>query len=142
MRCRAVLWGIEHGSSAGGAGVASWCIPVTGGGGIIGAGSMHNRLVVVGAAVEEEARSGGGGRVDVEPAAGERDEVDVVELNDLMSAGEAPVDGGEEGALEGGDLSGSEAAHARLGRVGAESIAMLLRGEGDGRDDQAVHGQG
>jgi hypothetical protein len=38
--------------------------------------------------------------MDVEPAAGVRDEVDVVELEDLAGAGEAPVDGGEEGALE------------------------------------------
>ena len=42
-----------------------------------------------------------------------------------MSSGEAPVDGGEEGALEVGDLGRSEAAHAREGRVGAESVAVL-----------------
>ena len=52
------------------------------------------------------------------------DEVDVVELKDLAGAGEAPVDRGEEGALETGELGGSETADARVVRVGAESVAV------------------
>lgn len=53
-----------------------------------------------------------------------RDEVDVVKLEDLTGAGEAPVDGGEEGTLEAGELGGSEAANARVVCVGAERVAM------------------
>ena len=33
-----------------------------------------------------------------------QDEVDVIELEDLVGVGEAPVDGGEEGVLEAGEL--------------------------------------
>ena len=53
-----------------------------------------------------------------------RDEVDVVQLEDLAGAGEAPVDGGEEGALEAGELGGGEAADPRVVRVGAERVAV------------------
>ena len=53
-----------------------------------------------------------------------RDEVDIVELEDLVCAGEAPVDGGEEGALETGKLGWSEAADARVVRVRAERVAV------------------
>ena len=49
-----------------------------------------------------------------------RDEVDVVELD----AGEAPVDGGEEGTLEAGEPGWSEVADARVVRVGAERVAV------------------
>ena len=59
-----------------------------------------------------------------------------------MSAGEAPVDAGEEGALEVSELGGSEAADARIGHIGAQCVAVLLGGVGDGRDDEVVHGQG
>ena len=52
------------------------------------------------------------------------DEVDVVELKDFTGAGEAPVDGGEEGALETGKLRRSEAADARVVSVGAERVAV------------------
>lgn len=70
------------------------------------------------------------------------DEVDVVELEDLAGAGEAPVDGGKEGAFEAGELGGREAADAGVVRVGAERVAVGFGGEGDGGDDEAVHGQG
>jgi len=53
-----------------------------------------------------------------------RDEIDVVELEDLAGAGEAPVDGGEEGALETGELGWSETADARVVRVRAERVAV------------------
>jgi hypothetical protein len=53
-----------------------------------------------------------------------RDEVDVVELEDLAGAGEAPVDRGEEGALETGELRGRKAPDARVVRVGAERVAV------------------
>ena len=53
-----------------------------------------------------------------------RDEVDVVELEDLAGGGEAPVDRGEEGALETGELRRSEAAHARVVSVGTERVAV------------------
>ena len=52
------------------------------------------------------------------------DEVDVVELEDLAGAGEAPVDGGEESALEAGELRRSEAADARVVSVGAERVTV------------------
>ena len=52
------------------------------------------------------------------------DEVDVVELEDLVGAGEAPIDGGEEGALEAGEFGRSEAADARIVRVRAERVAV------------------
>ena len=71
-----------------------------------------------------------------------RDEPDVVELENLMSAGEALVDGGEEGALEASELGRSETGDARAGRIGAEPVAVLLGGVGDCRDDEAVHSQG
>ena len=71
-----------------------------------------------------------------------RDEADVVQLENFMSAGEAPVNGGEEGTLKVGNLGGSNAVHARIGRFGAEPVAVLLGGEGNGRYDQAGHGQG
>ena len=70
------------------------------------------------------------------------DEVDVVELEDLACAGEAPLDGGEKGAFEAGELGGCEAADAGVVRVGAERVAVGFGGEGDGGDDEAVHGQG
>ena len=85
---------------------------------------------------------GRGGRDDVRAAAGVRDEADVVQLENFMSAGEAPVDGGEEGVLEVGDLGGSDAMHAHIGHFGAEPIAVLLGGEGNGRYNQAGHSQG
>ena len=72
-------------------------------------------------------RGCGGGRRggdDIEPAAGVRDEVDVVELGDLVGAVEAPVDSGEEGALEAGKLNWSETADARVVRVRAERVAV------------------
>ena len=53
-----------------------------------------------------------------------RDEVDVVELEDFVGAGEAPVDGREEGALETGKLGRREAADTRVMRVGAERVAV------------------
>jgi hypothetical protein len=53
-----------------------------------------------------------------------RDEVDVVELEDLAGAGEAPVDRSEEGALETGELRGRKAPDARIVRVGAERVAV------------------
>ena len=53
-----------------------------------------------------------------------RDEVVVVELEDLAGAGEAPVHGREEGALEAGELGGGEAADPRVVRVGAERVAV------------------
>ena len=59
-----------------------------------------------------------------------------------MSAGEAPVDGGEEGTLKVGNLGRSNATHAHMGHFGAEPVAVLLGGEGNGRYDQAGHGQG
>jgi hypothetical protein len=71
-----------------------------------------------------------------------RDEVDVVELEDLAGAGEAPVDRGEESALETGELRGSKAADARVVCVGAERVAVWFGGEGDSGDDKAVNGQG
>ena len=79
---------------------APWCVPSRAGRGVaIGrVGSMHS---------SNNIRGGRGGRDDVEPAAGVRDEVDVVELEHLVAAGEAPVDGGEEGAFEMGKLGQS-----------------------------------
>ena len=71
-----------------------------------------------------------------------RDEVDVVELEDLAGAGEAPVDSSEKGALEAGELSRGEAAHTGVVCVSAERVAVGFGGEGDGGDDEAVHGQG
>ena len=53
-----------------------------------------------------------------------RDEVDVVELGDLVGAVEAPVDSGEEGALEAGKPNWSETADARVVRVRAERVAV------------------
>ena len=79
---------------------------------------------------------------DVESASRVGDEVDVVELEDLAGAGEAPLDGGEEGAFEASELGGREAADAGVVRVGAERVAVGFGGEGDGGDDEAVHGQG
>lgn len=70
------------------------------------------------------------------------DEVDVVELEDLAGAGEAPVDGGKEGTLEARELGRGEAADARVVRVGAERIAVGFGGEGDGGDDEAMYSQG
>ena len=67
---------------------------------------------------------GRGGRDDVEPAAGVRDEIDVVQLEDLVCAGEAPIDGGEEGSLKAGELGRSKAADARIVRVRAERVAV------------------
>ena len=81
-------------------------------------------------------------RGDVKPAARVSDEVDVVELEDLAGAREAPVDGGEKGALEAGEFGGGEAADAGVVRVGAEGVAVGFGGEGDGGDDEAVDGQG
>jgi len=78
----------------------------------------------------------------VESASRVGDEVDVVELEDLAGAGEAPLDGGEEGAFEASELGGREAADAGVVRVGAERVAVGFGGEGDGGDDEAVHGQG
>jgi hypothetical protein len=66
----------------------------------------------------------GRGRDDEEPAAGMRDEVDVVELEDLAGAGEAPVDRGEEGVLETGELRGRKAPDACVVHIGAERVAM------------------
>jgi hypothetical protein len=56
---------------------------------------------------------------EVEPAHRVRNEVDVVELEDLADAGEALVDSGEERAL-----GGSEAADACEVRVGTEHVAV------------------
>jgi hypothetical protein len=53
-----------------------------------------------------------------------RDEVDVVELEDLACAGESPVDRSEEGALETGELRGRKAADARVVHIGVEHVAM------------------
>ena len=41
-----------------------------------------------------------------------------------MGAGEAPVDSGEEGALEAGKLNWSETADACVGLVRAERVAV------------------
>ncbi len=81
-------------------------------------------------------------RGDAKPAARVSDEVDVVELEDLAGAREAPVDGGEKGALEAGEFGRGEATDAGVVRVGAEGIAVGFGGEGDGGDDEAVDGQG
>ena len=53
-----------------------------------------------------------------------RNEVDVVELEDLAGTNEAPVDGGEEGALEAGELCWGQAADPRVVRIGAERVAV------------------
>jgi len=68
-------------------------------------------------------------------------EVYVVELEDLAGAGEAPVDGCEEGALEARKLGGGETAYAGVVRVSAERVAVRFGGKGNGRDNEAVHGQ-
>jgi hypothetical protein len=70
------------------------------------------------------------------------DEVDVVELEDLTCAGEAPIDGGEESAFEAGELGRGQTAYAGVMRVGAERVAVRFGGEGDGGDDEAVYGEG
>jgi hypothetical protein len=62
-----------------------------------------------------------GGREDVRSAAGVRDWVDIVESGGLVGAREAPVDGGEEGALEAGKFGGPDAPDAC---VGAERVAV------------------
>ena len=71
-----------------------------------------------------------------------RDEVDIVELEDLAGAGEAPIDGGEESAFEAGELRWGQAAYAGVVRVGAERVAVRFGGEGDGGNDEAVYGEG
>ena len=77
----------------------------------------------------------------VEPVAGVSDKADEVELENLMSAGEAPIDGSEKGALKVSELGGSEAADVQVGCIGAECVAVLPGEVGDGRDDEVVHGQ-
>jgi hypothetical protein len=71
-----------------------------------------------------------------------RDEVDVVQLEDLAGASETPIDGGEEGAFEAGELGGGKPAYARVVGVGAERIAVGFGGKGDGGDDEAMYGKG
>jgi hypothetical protein len=70
------------------------------------------------------------------------DEVDVVELEDLTGAGEAPIDGGEKGTFEAGELGGGQTAYAGVVSVCAERVAVRFGGEGNGGDDEAVYGEG
>jgi hypothetical protein len=71
-----------------------------------------------------------------------RDEVDIVQLENLASAGETPIDGGEEGAFEAGELGGGKAAYAGVMCIGAERIAVGFGGKGDSGDNEAMYGEG
>ena len=55
---------------------------------------------------------------------------------------EAPVDTLEKLALEEVELVEGYAADAGVGAVGVEGVAEALAGDGDGRDDEAVAGEG